>query len=497
MTGISACVIVRDEEKNLPTWLESVRSLADEMVVVDTGSEDSSVAIAEKGGARVEHFPWVDDFSAAKNYALDCCHGDWVIMLDADEYFSPEDLPKIWRLVERYRMDRSVLGFFFQRINIDRDNFGSYLSSGPQIRFFRRLPELRYHGRIHENLSYEGKGEGKMLFSDEATIYHTGYSSGVIREKHLRNLALLKREEEEGRGEGKEFYLADCYYGLRDYGKAAEYARKGIESGFSVAVGDDCRPYQLWIEGLMLTGGTREEILYAVERAKKAHPEAARFDFLSGLDAWDRKDYLTAEAEFRRGVGILEGRKEELSPLGGTGQAKYFGDACGKLALISHWRKKEEEALLWCYRGLAAEKYNARVFQLWMKLLKDLPDLDLIELLNGIYDKKGDAPFLVRNLNLPSQRKVNLYYRKQALMGSNEFESYWLGGKTLAAAAAAAEDMDALCRLGLCLANSDGKKKLLYSMPECYRESLSGKPVTPRVARLRRSLEREKEGMRQ
>ena len=78
MGKISACVIVKDEEKNLPRWLDSVKRIAEEIVVVDTGSSDGTVAIAEAAGAKVYHFPWIDDFAAAKNFALAQASGDWV-----------------------------------------------------------------------------------------------------------------------------------------------------------------------------------------------------------------------------------------------------------------------------------------------------------------------------------------------------------------------------------------------------------------------------------
>ena len=76
MAKISACVIVKNEEKNLPRWLESVKRLAEEIIVVDTGSSDATVSIAEAAGAKVFHFPWIDDFAAAKNFALEQASGD-------------------------------------------------------------------------------------------------------------------------------------------------------------------------------------------------------------------------------------------------------------------------------------------------------------------------------------------------------------------------------------------------------------------------------------
>ena len=70
MIKISACVIVKNEEKNLPRWLASMRRIADEIVVVDTGSTDRTVDLAKAAGARVFSFAWIDYLAAAKNFAL-------------------------------------------------------------------------------------------------------------------------------------------------------------------------------------------------------------------------------------------------------------------------------------------------------------------------------------------------------------------------------------------------------------------------------------------
>ena len=83
-------MIVRDEEARLGECLRSVQGFADEMVVVDTGSTDATVAIAEAAGARVEQIPWPGDFAPARNQALEFLNGDWVLVLDADEQLRPE-----------------------------------------------------------------------------------------------------------------------------------------------------------------------------------------------------------------------------------------------------------------------------------------------------------------------------------------------------------------------------------------------------------------------
>src|SRR5512143_1026788 len=95
MPTLSLAMIVKNEEKNLGHCLASVRDLVDEMVVVDTGSTDGTVALAESFGARIGHFPWTGDFGAARNESLRLCTGDWVLILDADEAVDALDHAKI------------------------------------------------------------------------------------------------------------------------------------------------------------------------------------------------------------------------------------------------------------------------------------------------------------------------------------------------------------------------------------------------------------------
>ncbi len=95
---LSPSMIVRDQRARLREYLRSVHGFADEMVV-DTGSTDATVAIAEAAGARVEQIPWPGDFAPARNQALKILNGDWVLVLDADEQLRPEAIPALKALI--------------------------------------------------------------------------------------------------------------------------------------------------------------------------------------------------------------------------------------------------------------------------------------------------------------------------------------------------------------------------------------------------------------
>ena len=94
MPSLSVIMIVKDEAGCLPQCLESVRGIADELVIADTGSTDDTVAIARRFGAKVFHIPWEDDFASARNRTIAAASGDWLLHMDADELLDPE-VPEI------------------------------------------------------------------------------------------------------------------------------------------------------------------------------------------------------------------------------------------------------------------------------------------------------------------------------------------------------------------------------------------------------------------
>ena len=100
---ISACVITKNEEKNIGKWLQEMSAIADEMIVVDTGSTDNTVNMAKRAGAKVYHFKWINDFAAAKNHAIEQATGDWILFLDADEYFSDETKHNVRNLLKEHQ----------------------------------------------------------------------------------------------------------------------------------------------------------------------------------------------------------------------------------------------------------------------------------------------------------------------------------------------------------------------------------------------------------
>jgi glycosyltransferase involved in cell wall biosynthesis/tetratricopeptide (TPR) repeat protein/predicted O-methyltransferase YrrM len=191
---ISLCLIVKNEEHNLPTCLESVADLVDEVVVVDTGSADATKEVARRYRARVFDFPWVDSFATARNESLRHATGDWVLWMDADDRLDDVNREKLRVLLAGLGDDRDC---YVMKCRCLPDPGGA-VTVVDHVRLFRNLPELRWKYRVHEQiLPAVRRAGGKPRFSD-VTIDHAGYQDPALRRRKLgRDLRLLQMEDAE------------------------------------------------------------------------------------------------------------------------------------------------------------------------------------------------------------------------------------------------------------------------------------------------------------
>ena len=151
---ISQCMIVKNEEDKIEKALSWGKGIVSEQIVVDTGSTDRTVEIAEAMGAKIYHFEWIDDFSAARNFAISKAKYEWIAFLDADEYFLEEDARKLLYYVQRLQNNRKYDVILTSWVHLEND--GRVLAVGTQTRIFRNVPGLRYKNRIHENVAPVG-----------------------------------------------------------------------------------------------------------------------------------------------------------------------------------------------------------------------------------------------------------------------------------------------------------------------------------------------------
>jgi len=190
---LSLCAIFKDEERFLPEFISVFKEYCDELILVDTGSTDSSLEILSSFGISWFSFPWNQDFSAARNFALSKAKGRWILSLDIDERMCPDDLVALRALL--HSADQQA----FSPTCISLRNF-DWKSNQPKIhsinrtmfvRIFPNHPEIRFEKPIHESIVPSLERQKIPVKSLELPVYHLGYAGELYQQKIERNKEIL------------------------------------------------------------------------------------------------------------------------------------------------------------------------------------------------------------------------------------------------------------------------------------------------------------------
>jgi tetratricopeptide (TPR) repeat protein len=228
---ISLCMIVKNEADTLARCLQSVRGVADEIIIVDTGSTDSTVSIARSFGARIIPFPWNGDFASARNAGLAGARGTWILVLDADEELEPGSKKELLVCAEHTEYEA-----FFVRIHNHKgtDRASQTITVNPILRMFKRRASYRFSGIIHEQIAAVIVQEtpAAAMHMSTVVVHHYGYADGVVekKDKISRNIGLLKEQLKLNPGDAfHHFNMAVEYMRLGDYGHALEHIQTSLD----------------------------------------------------------------------------------------------------------------------------------------------------------------------------------------------------------------------------------------------------------------------------
>jgi tetratricopeptide (TPR) repeat protein len=313
--NISLCMIVKDEADNLPRCLNSVKDFVDEMIVLDTGSQDATIAIAQQLGAQVESIAWTQDFAAARNQGLAKAKGDWILVLDADEILTTAGQALLRRIQGEKQLCEHPLEDILV-VNLLRYEENASQSPYSEVsRLFRNRAELRFERPYHETIDdsaarlMQAEPHWQVILWPEVAIIHTGYEADAIaqRDKFARAQTIMEAYLTEHPDDAYICNKLGALYGSKgDWDKGRALLERGVASGQA----DPSTAYELHFH-LGLAYRTAGFTAIAIDHYQKALaqpiPEVlkvgARINLGSLLQA--RKDYRGALEQFEQVINTV------------------------------------------------------------------------------------------------------------------------------------------------------------------------------------------------
>lgn len=285
---VSACILARDAEKTIARCLSSLEGLADEVIVVDTGSRDQTIEICREYGARVVESPWQHDFSFHRNESIAHAQGTWVLVIDSDEWIAPTDASAIRAQLSAKDVPNLLL------VKLVSFHGPQHQSSSHVLRWIRRSTGLRYVYPVHEQLDVLEEEAGLS----DVVIHHDGYDSPeVVQTKLDRNIRLAMTMPE-GHGH-RSMQLMRSYAGKDNWDAVAVYAEE-------VYSNDDLRD-EARFDGCLFsalaarqsTNPQPERVDFFLDKADEFVPGHPDIHYLRMIEHGSR--YLTSLEESRPG----------------------------------------------------------------------------------------------------------------------------------------------------------------------------------------------------
>jgi glycosyltransferase involved in cell wall biosynthesis len=364
---LSVCFLTRNEEPHIVRALRSVAGLADQVVVADTGSTDATVLLATELGAEVHLFAWDDDFAAGRNFDVERARGDWLLWMQADE----ELVEAGHAAVRACTSQEDVLAFFVHVQNLLAADRPELVSETSDLRLFRRLPELRFVGRLHPGFTPAAlerlKRTGREVQLSEVTLRSAAHLTKATPAKLGWTARLLERELQDR--PGQLHYLIEYGRTLLALQEPKGHAVLGEAAAQVFSARDAPTPPSQKVQVLL------EYLLTALPEHSRNPLSAAEARELA-LRWFPNSPplvYLNAELAFRGGEFRLAARLlERLLHLGRNGtydRSRVFDPGLvGEDALINlaacHQRLGEWERAEECYRQLlTGTKFSAQAAQ--------------------------------------------------------------------------------------------------------------------------------------
>lgn len=319
---LSVCMIIKNEEKVLNRCFESIKGIADEIIVVDTGSQDQSKELALQYTDLVFDFEWVDDFSKARNYAASKAKGEWIFVIDADEFVDRYSFEIFKKQLKENPPKNNILSV--QIVSFVGGN-GEGTSLNYHDRLYKNDGTIAYYRNIHELLVHKDSKENKGIM--DLQLYHSGYMTDIMndKKKSKRNLLILldnnyKKEPIDY------FFIGNEYRNIGDSEKAIRYYQKAFNLKQDLQLD--------WVKKLLLSltetlhkENRDSEALEVIETCEQIYLGLVDFKFYKGLIYFNQKKFKQSKEIFieilsKKGILTADTSMDflELMPL------KYLGN---------------------------------------------------------------------------------------------------------------------------------------------------------------------------
>ncbi len=308
---LALCMIVKNEECNLKSCLTKAAAFVDEIIIVDTGSTDSTKKIATEFTDKIYDFKWCKDFSKARNYSVSKAAMEWILVLDADEFITDWSEEEVDAFINNSMNDHKV-----GRIKIisttDEASAGEKRSTERVSRIFNRK-YFQYEGIIHEQLvslkkvSYETVSLG-------ITVDHIGYTREALnrKDKLKRNIDLLEEAINYDTEDPYLYYQAGkAYYTRNDYKTSVSYFEKALVLPLDYRLEYVEDLVETYGYALINNGNYPEALL--LENCSEVYTNSSDFHFLMGLIYMNNGRYAQAIENFLKCTGYLESKVEGIT----------------------------------------------------------------------------------------------------------------------------------------------------------------------------------------
>lgn len=387
MKQLSICMIVKDEQDLLPRCLDSLQGIADEIIIVDTGSQDETKAIAKRYTDKIYDYQWNQDFAAARNESLRHATGKWILVLDADEYLAAVDY-KEWLDFLATEQPASNIAYTLPVINFTGEkDYEDEITTSPVTRLFPNFKSIYFERPIHEQLTRgtEGKLYHKKI---DLKIYHTGYQTSrvVKKDKHERNMLIFDRMKKNGNLSTYDWYTMGNQY---RYAKEEERAIDCYERALK-GHDENTAWYPHCIIGLISLYYKHDQLNLSwllIEKSLVSYQEYPEYHFVKGVHLETLGFLEEAIDSYKAAINVGEKRAAQNQEFWLAEPGYAFESPVSQLVSLSYRLKDNQQAVYWLSRLLNKNNKNPRVLlQLLEWLGQNENEEAVIDFLNRTYD---------------------------------------------------------------------------------------------------------------